>query len=383
MSDTNRIQLGYIAEPAGSFAGAVSGSPLKLMRITGESLAQANNMVTSNEIRADRQTADVVRVGLSAAGDFNFELSAGAHDDFLQYSLCSGAWSSVVTVTAATISAASGDNSFNDSGSGLAGMSANQWIRASGFANSANNGFFKITSVAAGKIIVRGGTLVTEASGSSRTLKMGAQIVNGTTLTTMNIERKYADLTSILSLFTGMAVNTLNLSVASSQIITGSAGFMGKTEASIAASNGSGYTAAPTNDVMSATDNVTAILENYAQYDSTQFSISLNNNLRDRLQIATLGPKSIGMGEVGLTGTVQAYFASTAVMDKYLGNTPSALAIGFLDGNSSGYLFDCPRVKYTAGRRVAGGKNTDIIADMAWTAYREPTELVTLRIARF
>ena len=69
---------------------------------------------------------------------------------------------------------------------------ANQWIEIRGFTTSANNGYFKIVSVVAAKMVLAGGTVVTEVAGDSVTVLMGAQITNGTTLKSMSIEREYS-----------------------------------------------------------------------------------------------------------------------------------------------------------------------------------------------
>lgn len=74
------------------------------------------------------------------------------------------------TLTAATISAASADNSFNDSGNNMPFVYPGATVIAAGFTNAANNGSFPVVSRTAGKIVVSGGTLVLEAAGSSRTL---------------------------------------------------------------------------------------------------------------------------------------------------------------------------------------------------------------------
>ncbi|NMZ77474.1 hypothetical protein HBO32_30725 [Pseudomonas nitroreducens] len=70
------------------------------------------------------------------------------------------------TKTAATISAAASDSSYNDSGNGFltAGFLAGQIITVSGFANAANNGKRKIATAAAGKLTV------TNVDGSAVTL---------------------------------------------------------------------------------------------------------------------------------------------------------------------------------------------------------------------
>jgi hypothetical protein len=131
--------LSYIAESA--FGELKTGSNLQILRFTSESLKKVTQTTVSNEIRSDRQRAGVVRNRITAAGGINTELSYGAHDDLMKSALMSAAWTTPVTIGPInTISAASADNSFNDSGSGFATLAANQWIKVSGFTDTANNG---------------------------------------------------------------------------------------------------------------------------------------------------------------------------------------------------------------------------------------------------
>jgi hypothetical protein len=88
----------------------------------------------------------------------------------------SGAAGTPATITASTISAAASDNSFNDSGNGFvaAGFAVGMGVTVSGFTgNTANNGTFVVTAVAAGKITI-GGTdgdvIVDDAAGESVTI---------------------------------------------------------------------------------------------------------------------------------------------------------------------------------------------------------------------
>lgn len=81
--------------------------------------------------------------------------------------------STTITITAATIDAAAGDNSYNDTGNGFltAGFAVGDRITVSGFTNAANNQFVAtITSVTAGKIITDATGLVTEAVGPTVTI---------------------------------------------------------------------------------------------------------------------------------------------------------------------------------------------------------------------
>jgi len=383
MSDTSRVQLAYIAET--EYGAQKTGSNLQLLRLTGESLRQEHGTTVSNEIRSDRQRTNVRRTRISASGAVNAELSYGTYDDLLAAALLSSAWSSLVTVgPVITISAAVSDNSFNDSGSGFGSLVANQWINVTGFTTAANNGLFKIVTVAAGKITVSGGTLADEVAGDSVTIKMGPQIVNGTTLATFNLERKYTDLASELSLFLGMAANQLTLNVPIEGVVTASFEFTGKSEGSIAASGGAGYDAATTSDPFSALD-VTAILENQAAMEVVGFSLALNNNLRTRMVVGGAGVVSVGQGPIDLTGGLQGYYDSKTLYDKFLDETASSLALCLTDPAGNKMIVDIPQLKFTAtpNGRNADGPSGDVMTDVQFTAYRDATEDVTLRIAQF
>lgn len=90
---SNRTAIRYIAEVT---PGTTPATPaLKEVRYTGETIAFDRTSVTSKEIRADRNTADLVPVKASSAGDLNIEFSAESFDDFIEAALC-GTWSAPV-----------------------------------------------------------------------------------------------------------------------------------------------------------------------------------------------------------------------------------------------------------------------------------------------
>lgn len=383
MSDSNRVQLGYVQET--TFGAVKSGANLKIIRMTGESLAKEAKTAVSNELRSDRQVADLKRTGINAAGGVNMELSYSSYDDLIQAALGASAWAAAVTVgPLTTISASSTDNSFSDSANGFGGLSVGQWIKVSGFAAPAtgNNGYFKIVTKAADKITVSHGTVTTKAAGDSVTVKQGAYAENGTTALSFNIEKNFLDVAKI-QLFTGMMVNGMNLSIPVDNIVTGSFDFLGKDGNFVTATAGTGYDAAPTTDVMSSIDDVKALFENGTAYDATNFTLALSNAMAGRNVIGTLGLKSIRVGALALTGTLQAYFEDAAVVAKFESATPSTLAIRFTDYAGNTYVLELPKVKYSSGKVVACGKDGDCVADMAWTALMHATELKTIRLVRF
>ncbi len=158
---------------------------------------------------------------------------------------------------------------------------------------------------------------------------------------------------------------------------------MGKSAEGLNASAGTGYVTAPENEVMNAVDDVLHILFDYVDFPSTQVTLATANNLRPKNQIATLGPVDIGSGTFNVTGTLQAYFEDNVEMDKYRDFDTLALSIVAEDGAGNAYVLDMPRANLTSGRTVASGQNADVIADMGFEAFRDPTENITLRITRF
>jgi len=383
ISNINRVQLAYIAET--TFGTQKTGSNLQILRITSESFKQNTEIALSNEIRSDRQRADVVRTKVNVSGGFGFELSYASFDDFLVAALMSSDWSSLVTVgPAATISAASADNSLSDSGSGFGSLVANQWIKTSGFTNAANNGYFKIVSATAAKIVVSGGTLTNENAGQSVTIRMGPQIVNGTTDTSFNIERTYSDLSNELALFTGCTVSQCSLNVATNGILTGNFDFLGKAETSETESGGSGYDAVNTNPLMNSIDHVVGIYENQTSIDVIDFSLTLSNNLRELMKVGHLGTIDISAGAVDVSGSFNAYYESKTLYDKYLTFTTTSLAKVVEDEDGNAYVIDLPEVKVTdSGRHAGEGGGNDFKTPCTFQAFRDSSEDVTIRIAKF
>jgi len=258
--------------------------------------------------------------------------------------------------------------------------------------NAANNGYGKISVLTTTVMTIVGNynTAAGNANGVNEvlvaggTINMGAQAVNGTTLNSYSFERKYNDLTNEFAAITGVCVNTLGLSINAGQLITMVLGMMGQKEASASATIGNGsYTAAPTNDVVSATNDVFMVMENLGKFDVTQVGINLNNNLRNRMQVASLNPVSIGCGECLVTSTIQAYFTSQTIINKCLNFTSTNLVIIVKDAANNAYLFELPEVKVTNAKRNAAAKNQDVMADLSISAFRDPVEGITIRITKW
>lgn len=381
MSDSSRVQLAGIAEVTW---GVTPASALAAIRYTSENLGLRKDTQRSEEVRSDRQTTAIVEVGKNVDGGFDFEASAAAHDIYLEGMMNEG-FSTDSGFSAATIDAVDSDNSFNDSGSGFPALVPGQWIRVSGFATGANNGWFEIVTRTTGKLVVTGGTLVNESVGPTVTVT-DSTLANGTTKKSYTLEKNMSDVTQFYS-FTGCRVDTLSLSIASRQRVTGTFGFMGKSGGLAAATAGSGaYTAAPTADILNASANVARLLEGGAVLGAGVFvqklDISYANNLRIIDGVGQGEAVEIGVGRFNVTGNITALFENEVLFNKYLNHSQSSINAAIEDAAGAGYMLSFPAVFYTNGDVVGVGNDDSIVAELEFEAIMHQTQGIMARIDR-
>lgn len=377
-------------------AGSAPTGEFTRLPITSESLAQTTESANSTIIRQDRQIRDVVRTGIQAEGDVSYEFISQVFDPFFEAALQSVKFTEkLADLTVTTIEAIATDTFRSSVNHAFANLAVGSMIRVTGFVDPANNKFFRVLTVGDGgggfnnEITVEGGTLVTEAAGASVTFEFGEFVTNGTRVKKFDIEKEYTDLAAAESFafLDGLLVNSMSLDMAADAILTGTIGFMGQKEVSAAATAATvSLTEPPENPVVNAVDDVLDIREGglgtTASFEAISLGISIGDNLRARKIIGTVTPESFGSGTFDLTGTLTAFFETKAILDKYLAFTESELWAFIEDANGIVYVIEIPRVKYTSGTRVASGQNTDIIADLAFSAFRDDVKGYTLRIHR-
>jgi hypothetical protein len=387
MADADRVALRYIQET--TFGIKEPGNPaFNDIRFTGETLHHEVTSVNSEEIRSDRQTVGLAQTEIRAAGGLNFELSYGAFDDWLRASLLSSAWTAAAPMAGGPGVTIASNVITRDAGSFVTdGFVVGRFVKMTGWDTAGNNTIARVSAVTAATLTIVGVTLTNQASPETDVgITQGAYIQNGTSLLTYNIEREYTDLASEFELFLGMAIDQTALSVTAGQKITGSFEFIGsKGDSETDTAGDSSPTAASTNEIMTATRDVIRVSEGNAALPSTQFTFQLGNNLRQRLEIGLLGAASVGTGKVAVTGTLQNTYTTKTQIDKFRNFTSSDLGIIFQDNAASpnAYVLHMPAVKYTTGQRVTPGESQDVIADLAYSAFRDPTLGFTVQIARF
>lgn len=410
-ADANSALMRYVVE---STYGTNPGGTFDYIDFTGESLGQQNGTIRSQIIRADRQVKDIIRNSVSAGGDINFEWLYGGDgtwvSDFAKYALLDTGetWGSETTVISADTSVEVNGGGLYEYDSGGSGTwdnnpSPGEWIEVRGFTEAANNGYKKVTA-ATDDTITTDDTLTTEAAGDTVTIIQGAYLHNGTTLNTLSIEKEWD--ASVVSgsnrfhLLTGMAIASMTQTWNADTIMTGTAGFLGKSMSTATSTGAGGDTASPDNQVYNAVDHLAQARVGASDVTVIGADWDLQNNLRVRQVAGTLGAISVGKGQLNVTGAIRAYFEATTGLDDFLNHTTTSWDYVIEDDAGNAFVFDFPQVKLTLGTAPNEGIDTDVTRTYNFEAYRDSSETnhhagtggsdgtvavdgVTMRIARF
>lgn len=384
MSDSSRVQLGYIKEATW---GVTPAAALKALRYTKETLKQAIQTATSSEVRADRQVSDIIRTGANAQGTIECEFSHSTYQEFLEGAVAS-VFGAPVTITSTSISAVAATQSFN--GSGLPVYAVGQWVRVAGFA--LNNGFYQVVTSSTTSLVVGNGSaaIVNEATGPSVTID-STTITNGTVATSYTLEKFFSDL-NLFWAFRGMRLNTLEIVIASRSKITMVMDFFGISGTIISSTIGSGaYTSATTTSIMNAVNNVGRMVESGSVLPATTFvksaKIKFANNLRPQDAVGNLNPIGVGYGRCEVTGELIVYFKDETIANRYLATAGADSGVALLLSTpvpeNDAYVITIPSMEYTNADVTGVGNDNDVLLTMEFHAKMHPSQNITARIDSF
>lgn len=386
MADANYASIGFIKETTW---GVTPTTPrLKALRITGEDLKHEKETIQSQEVRSDRQVADLVEVGVQAAGGFEFELSYGSFTPFLTAALFAAA----TTINVAGVSAdLVASTQLVD---GLAGdfddVPVGATVKIAGATNPGNNGLKLVVAKAndGSTLTLAPGSIVADQSGATLTIT-GTHLRNGTTRSAFTLERRLVTSTGAdyFQSFVGQIVDAMTLNFESKAIVTGSFSFVGKIGNAADSSLDSdvallGYAAAETTPVMNATANIgTFLFDNAASTEALKkITLNIANGLRGKDAMGTKGNFDIGVGTFEVTGNLSGYFLSNALYQKFLDHANVALSWRVTDALGNVIVFTLPRLKLAKADPKVEGRNTDVMVDADFTALLDPTTGATMII---
>lgn len=388
MSDASQTSLAYVEVT--NFGDLASGTPaLQLIPFSSESLKQTNQTKRSENINPSGRANQSIRTGYESGGDIAADFVHTDFDDFLQYSLRSAGWSSAVTDTDTVYSMVNSTNSIDrSSGSFITdGFTAYGAVKISGFTDPLNNGIFKIISVAAGSMVLAGPAAVAnEAAGDTVTVTQGAQIVDGTTLQPLYIEKRFISNTNDFVRYSGV-IGRCQVSTSKENQLKITFQFVGQREQSATATLGDGSNvAASGNEVLNSVDHVLAILENGVSHDLNSFNLTLDPKVEGRKFIGSAGNTSARKGDYEAGGDFEALYKTSTgavLVDKALNRTSTSLNFVVQDSAGNAYFFDFPTVKIDQADRTAGGQNQDVVVKATWSAEENTTQDAVVRIVKF
>lgn len=218
-------------------------------------------------------------------------------------------------------------------------------------------------------------------------------LVNGMTEKPLTIEKRFyrgmsSDSTPVplydYFRFKGMIVNTMNLNIQASQIITGNFDFLGKSATTdTAIMSGETYVNATMADVLSASHNVgTLTMSGFTSPLLASVSLSVTNNLQGANVVGSHEYADIGAGAFAVTGSIEAYYASLDMYQAFLAGTSSSLSLTVGKTSGQKYTIEIPKLKFASGEIVAGGQNQYVMANMNFQGLLDTTLNGTMKITR-
>lgn len=385
MADTNTVTVAY-GEETGSYGEVPAGPPtLKEVRLRNFDARENLNASTSQERDANYDHTGWAALSANAEVTASGELSYGMFDDWLAWALRSSGWSTAVDTTEATYSFAASNNSINDSANGFvtAGYVAGQWIKVTGASVAGNNGLYKISSVAAGEMVLAYGTVADESAGASIRVNQGGQVVNGTDLTTIFTEEKLV--AAEFKHAPGLSFGGFGITLEDESFALINFSMQGKGVNWNSATVGDGSnTAAPNNQRMNSTLHLFAVFEKNAELaDVMSLALNLNTNPRHKRTLGSETPTGQNLGTFDPTGSFSVYFANDTLATRFKNRASSTFAFALVDDAGNGYLFELPEVRFQATAAGEGERDQDLMYDVEFQGIRNATEGISMRIQRF
>lgn len=204
----------------------------------------------------------------------------------------------------------------------------------------------------------------------------------GTTPKFFSIEDYAADIDQA-RLFTGMAVNTMGISLAPNQMVTTTFGMVGKdmTISATQKTQDAASGAAPF-DAYSGDLSIGNVGAGSAVAIVTGLDFTLNNGFAPTFVIGDDSAPSLEYGQATVEGTMTAYFEDAALINRFLNETETEIEVSVDDPTgTNAYTFLFPRVKINSADVGVDGPGSRVI-NMSFVGLYDSTEATNLKITR-
>lgn len=183
-------------------------------------------------------------------------------------------------------------------------------------------------------------------------------IIIGLTQKSLRLQKQFTDV-GIYHEFPGCVVNSWNMTVEPGSMVTSTFSTTGKTMETTQTMSGavskasnapfdsfSGYIREGTSGLASS-DEIAVV---------TSVDFTLENNLTPLQVVGARQAQGLAEGRAIVTGNISAYFASSALLDRFLNETEAELEFQLVDDAGNTMTFYFPRIKYTGSDLSVDGE---------------------------
>lgn len=397
MTDSSRFRFS-VAKEAGGFGLPVSTPVMKVVRAARFDLTDQLQYLQSDNIRPDRNTADMARVGRDVSGTLSFDLHSNRNGgagpgpvtdgltDMLEAAMCS----SFGTVHFSTgVALTNGQKIITGVSSAGANYEVGDIIRVDRGLVAANNGYCRVVAVDNGTstlFVERENNFVTDAG--PVIVQRGGRCKNGIVKTSFLAEAAYLA-APLYQVFRGVTVDTMSIEVADRSLTRCSFGLRGKLS-ELAAVAGSTYPEPVDSPVFDSVGvpvvylgGVPPLYTGGVPHPVKSIGLNVANNVDPSTLVGTEGATSMSLGRADISGSLTAYLDDWNTMTKYVASSDVALWWAIQDSLKYGYTFSLPRVRLTNQSHPVEGANSRVMRRIDWRALGSTTEGCALRLQQF
>ena len=412
MSAASALEIIAVPETVYGQTPALVGAQALTVRKTGESLSGTPSTAQSGELRTDRQSGGQVVVGLESGGDVSFELSKDAVYDAFISGVMMNDWVAGVTLAAGStqitknaapddqraVLTITGDTADID-GNGRA-VAVGDIMVLAGFTNGVNNTPVQVLSVDSTTTMTvsvpRASVNETAAAG---VVHLADYIDIGSTIKSWTLSKAYTDVLHLATTdvhsqrYTGSIVNSMNMSVAYGEIVTGSFGFLSngyKQESpslhqQILTAGGTVAPAGTSNPLNGSVDmpmlNIGGLPTDFCVQN---LSLDISNNSTPQNCIGRIAPNRYNLGTISIAISASIYLGDQSY-DKFMPSkmdmTPISFTFAALN-DSGGYAFDLRAVQLSFPDPSVNG-DQPVLIEASGTAKVGPNGTSSLRCWRW
>ena len=184
-------------------------------------------------------------------------------------------------------------------------------------------------------------------------------------------------------MFTGLAVSSVNFSIAPNQMVTSTFEMVGKgmTQAATTGSTGGAPTASSTNSPF---DSYSGTISDGGSGISivTSIDFSLTNSLAPTFVVGADNAQSLEFGRAVVEGTMTVYYQDQTLINKFLNETESSIEVSIDDPTGANpYTFLFPRVKYNGASVPLQNPQSRLIT-LPFVALYDTVENTNLKMTR-